>query len=118
MTGQLRIPQFLDRNADKYKQKGDADDPKNNKSADDVGPSLEKWEMEDAIIHQKKTDLCPDQIEGVKDLGNKKKFGHQDDVVWWNSICVKSHTAPKHPEYESDDHYIPCLYTPRRQISG
>jgi hypothetical protein len=104
MAGQLRIPEFLDRNADKNKEEGDAEDPKNNKNADDVGPSFEIWETEDAVIHQKKTKLRPDQIEDIEDLGNKKELGHQDDVAKWNGVCVKTHTAPNHSHYKSDDH--------------
>ncbi len=109
MTRQLGIPEFLNGNADEDEKERDADDPEDNESANDIGPSLEKGETKDAVVHHQKTKFRPDQVDYVEDLSGDEELGHQNDVFGRNFVSVKTHPTSNHPEYESDDNEIPSL---------
>jgi hypothetical protein len=88
MTRQLGVPELLDRNADENEEERDAYHPHDNEGSNDIGPSLEIGEAENAVIHHQETKLSPDQVEH-----HNKELGHQDDIFEWNGVRVKTHAT-------------------------
>lgn len=88
VAGQLRVPEFLDRDADEDEEEGDGDDPADDEGSDAVGPALEVGEVEDAVVHEEDADLGPDEVEDVEDLRDDEEFGDEDDVVGVDCVGV------------------------------
>lgn len=108
-TWYVGVPQLLDRNANENEEKGNTDDPREDENADKPRHFLEKWDVEDAVIHQHQAQLRPAQVPGVENLCDNKIFGHQYDVIHINLVGMNAHAHRVHHEDEGHYDKIPKL---------
>lgn len=110
MARKFGVPELLYGHTDEYKQESDADNPDDDKTADDIGKSLKVGEVEYSVVHQQHAKFCPDKIVNVENFSHEQELCHHDDVVWGNFVCVYSHALGVHPENEAYDKQVPSLH--------
>lgn len=103
------VPLLFNGHTGENKQEDNEDQPDNDKSPDNIRPSLEKREVEDAVVHHQNADLGPDQIAHVEDLSDQKELGDHDQVIHWNLRGMKTHAVLDHADDETHDDQIPRL---------
>lgn len=103
------VPLLLNGDAGEDKQEDNEDEPDDDKRANDIRPSLEEREMEDAVVHHQNAELGPGKIAHVEDLRDQKELGDDDHVLYWNLRSMKPHAIPDHADDETHDDQIPSL---------
>jgi hypothetical protein len=119
MPREVRVPQFLDRDADKDKQEGDADDPDPNEDADNPrqSPKVRDRTVKYAVVHQQKTRFGPAEIPGIEYLRNHQPLSHHHYILWGNLVCMKTHAGGEHCKDKADNKQVPTLFSERPPLA-
>ena len=67
-----------------------------NECADKVCPLPKVVNVENAIVHQYNTDLSPDKIPDVKDIGNDEELRDQNNCCGLKCVYIQSHPQLYH----------------------
>lgn len=106
---EMRIPELLHGDADEYKEKRDAHDPRHHESSHNPCRGFEVRDAEDAVVHEQHGKLRPAQVEGVENLGHDEPFRHADDIFRVDEVGVDAHPVGIHGEDESHYREVPAL---------